>query len=126
MSNKTPRINNLDNQAVNLSFIDAPNTTIQNRAQIPDLANDLSAHLGVNRIPVQEVFPIESESGPNGEQVSGVVNDKFGQIRLIGNWENLANINFGPFPEADNSPTVAIEVTFFGTALKFLQVTRLK
>ena len=75
-------VSSLDSLAV--SYIAVPFTTISNRAQIPDLANDLACNMGSNRICTQQVYQLQNEFGPNGEPVWGVVNDTYGQIRGVG------------------------------------------
>jgi len=120
MSNLTPRIDRLDGPAVELSFIDAPFTSVVNRSQIPDLATDLSAHAGINRIPIYEIFSISDETGPNGEKVFGAVNDRFNQIRFVGNWFNISN-NFGHHVNTGLVDSY-VEITFFGTGLNMLEI----
>ena len=123
MSNLTPRIDNLDSQPIKLSFIDVPNTQVQNRAQIQDLANDLSAHAGINRITTSRLFEIQDEIGPNGERVQGVVNDKFDQIRVVGEWVEQIGTDGNSVTLSGAfivNPNNFIEITFFGTALNLL------
>jgi hypothetical protein len=96
--------------------IAAPFTSIVNRARMVDLANDVQMRFGVNRIQTQEVFELSEESGSNGEKVFGVVNDKFNQIRFIGDWGSNNN-NVGAFIQGT---TGDVEITFFGTGLNVL------
>lgn len=105
---------------VSQSLIDVPYTTISNRAKIPDLANDLKARMGIERIVAQEIYQKVDEFGPNGEPVWAVINDTFDQIRLVGNWINR-NANFGQgLGLASALGNDYIEVTFYGTGLNLL------
>lgn len=102
-----------------LSKIDVPDTEIVNRAQIADLTQDLKPRFGIDRIQTQEAFDIQNEVGPNGELVSGVVNDKLGQIRFYGS--GIANVNntggvYVRFTDTDD----VVEITFYGTGLNAL------
>lgn len=91
---------------------------IVNRASIPDLANDIKARMGVDRIQIQKIAEIPNEFGPNGERVYGAVNDDRGLIRFIGSW-TASSTSFGSFINT----TVAndtIEIVFYGTGLNLL------
>jgi hypothetical protein len=101
-----------------LPKIVVPNTAIQNRAQIPDLSQDLKPRFAVDRIMTQQIYQLQDEFGPNGEQVFGAVNDKFNQIRFVGNWINSSDTT-GVRPL---STTVGayVEITFYGTGLNFI------
>ena len=71
---------------VDVPLIDVPHTTIQNRAQIIDITNDLSVVGPTKRLVTQQSYRIQDEIGPNGELVFGVLGDKFNQIRFVGLW----------------------------------------
>lgn len=98
------------------TLISVPNTTIVGRAQIPDLANDLRASLGIERIPTQQVILLQNEFGPNGEPVYSA-NDDRGLIRFIGNWTQH-NSSYGVFAGSDISGY--LEISFYGNALNVL------
>jgi len=124
MSNLTPRIDALDTVAVKLDLINVPNTQITQLdgtpRQIQDLADDLSAHAGINRIQTQEIFEIQSEQGPNGEEVFGAVNDKFNQVRFAGPWFQ-EGFSHGSYIRVPNSSTNGfVEISFYGTGLNLL------
>jgi hypothetical protein len=76
---------------VYLPKISAPFTTVVNRAKMVDLANDMSVRMGIDRIPVQQMMRVDGEAGPNGEVVWKPVNDKFDQIRFVGNFSSVNN-----------------------------------
>lgn len=95
-------------------------SSIINRAAIPDMRLDLKARMGVDRIIIQQMTRIESEIGPNGEYVYGMVNDKIGQVRAVGDF-SAANNNSGQYISTGNI-NFYIEVTFFGTGLSLLTV----
>jgi hypothetical protein len=97
-----------------------PHTQIQNRAQIPDLANDMSAHFGINRIATHQMVFIPGEKGPNGEPVNGAVNDKYDQIRFVGSWRNYNDTNGIRIENQTASDNSFVEITFYGTALNIL------
>jgi hypothetical protein len=108
------------NGIIEVSKIDVPHTTIQNRAQIIDLANDMGSHMGVNRIMIEEIKRVSGEYGPNGESVYSVVNDKFDQIRVYGDIRTEVN-NLGSYIRLTEEPD-SMEVTFFGTGLNLLML----
>jgi len=89
-------------------------STITNRSSMPDLRLDLKPRMGIERIPIQNVYQIQNEFGPNGETVYGTVNDIHNQIRLIGNISNNVSAN-GPAAVINLSDSV--EITFYGTGL---------
>ena len=114
--------NLLGNNIVEQTLINVPFTTITNRAQIPDFSKDLKPRMGIERIPVQSLYVIQNEFGPNGEQVSGITNDTFNQIRLVGGtWLNLNNSQ-GPRIATDSGSTAGafVEISFYGTGLNLL------
>lgn len=89
---------------------------ILGRASIPDLANDLRARMGVDRIQIQQLAELQNEVGPAGERIFSVVNDDRNLVRFAGNWIQTNDTN-GARP-ANN--TDFLEVTFFGTGLNLL------
>lgn len=98
-----------------LPKIAAPFTTIQNRALMPDLSQDLFPRLGVDRINTQSTIQISDEFGPNGEPVFTVPNDKFNQVRFVGAGVSTSGLNAGP--RVALSLNDFVEVTFYGTGL---------
>ena len=96
-------------------------STVSGRASITDISQNLKASLGIDRIPIQQIYLLQSEFGPNGEPVSAVVNDDRGLIRLVGQWSTvtLANNNGLAVGTAGNI-TDYLEVTFYGTGLNIL------
>lgn len=110
------------NGVIQTSKIDVPHTTIVNRAQIIDLANDLSVNFGINRIQTQQISRIQDESGANGELVYKIPNDKFDQIRYVGEWDNTNGTNGQYNSVATAADTVSyVEITFYGTGLNLLR-----
>lgn len=103
------------------TLISVPNTAIINRAKIPDIANDLKASLGIERIPVQSIYQLQNEIGSNGEPVFGALNDTRGLIRLVGNWYKAISV-YGQYFQTSGNTTDYIEVVIYGTGLNFLTV----
>lgn len=93
-------------------------SSIVNRKAITDLTKDGLPRFGIERISAQNIFRIDEEAGPNGEIVSGLVGDKYSQIRFVGNWVNFVNNN-GNFV-ATSLTNDYVEVTFYGTGLNLL------
>jgi hypothetical protein len=95
------------------------NTTIVGRAKIPNLANDIRASLGVERIMTQDILLLQNEVGPSGEPVYAALNDDRGLIRFVGSW-----ISTGPtingIVMASQAVTDYCEVVFYGTGLNQL------
>ncbi len=98
--------------------INVPYTDIVNRAQIPNLANDLMPRLGVNRIMTQAIVKLQNEFGANGELVFSTVNDKFGCIRFVGDCYRVADDD-GSRINIDGGNGY-VEITFYGTGLNIL------
>lgn len=90
-------------------------STIVNRASMPDLRSDLKARMGIERLPLQQLYQISNEFGPNGEPVYGVLNDSLGQIRFVGTWNN--NLDAYGVYVSSASTGAYLEVTFYGTGL---------
>jgi hypothetical protein len=101
------------------ALISVPATTIVGRAKIPDLANDFRASFGVERIPVQSIYQLQNEFGPNGEIVWAAVNDDRGLIRFVGGGWGLLNDSSGVRPGSFVA-TDYLEITFYGTGLNIL------
>lgn len=93
-------------------------SSIQNRASIIDLTQDLKARMGIDRVVVPGLFLIPTEFGVNGESVFGVTNDKFGQIRFVGSWSSLVTTN-GVSVQAGTTSDYT-EITFVGTGLNVM------
>lgn len=93
-------------------------TQIVGRAPIPDIANDLKASLGIERIPVQQIYPLQNEFGPDGQPVYGALNDTRGLIRFVGAWANVVGSS-GACPYT-TAATDYVEITFYGTGLNLL------
>lgn len=102
-------------------MIVVPNTTIVGRAKIPNLANDLRASLGIERIATQSIVQLQNEFGPEGQPVYAAVNDDRGLIRFVGaGWSN-STTNSGSCPR---SPVVGdyIEIVFYGTSVNLVSI----
>lgn len=93
-------------------------STVVGRAPIVDLAQDMKVRMGPERMQVQTAYRLQTEFGPNGEQVWGTPNDLFGQIRFVGNW-GVGALTSGPrmISQLVND---YVEVTFYGTGLRIL------
>lgn len=96
-------------------------SSVQNRATMVNLASDLKASMGIERIPVQQIYQIPTEVGPNGEMVYGVVGDQAQQIRFVGTWVNQNGAS-GQFIETAVQNDY-VEITFFGTGLNLVAYT---
>lgn len=109
-----------------VGMISVPYTTVVNRAQIPDLANDGSVRMGIERIPTQNISLVPNELGPAGEQVFMCPNDQQGLIRFVGNWlttnNNATATNSGAYPYTATVNSY-VEITFYGTGLNILGMT---
>lgn len=103
-----------------LPRVAAPFTTITNRAQVTDFANDGLPKMGIDRIITQSLVEVPGEYGPNGERVWRPINDVHNQVRCVGNWVSL-NTNNGTFVSCAGGEY--LEITFYGTALNILAYT---
>jgi hypothetical protein len=112
------QLNKISGQKLSVSKISVPNTTVVNRAQINDLANDLGLRFGVERIPTQRIYQIPNEAGPASQPSWGVVGDVQDQIRFIGNW-SATNTNDGTRISAGSNDDY-VEITFYGTGLNMV------
>lgn len=109
----------LDNNIVDISTtIPVPFTSIIGRAQISNIANNLKAQMGIERIMTQQIYQLQNEFGPNGESVFAVVNDDRGLIRFVGNWSS-SSLNIGSIVTG-SSANDYLEFTFYGTGLNIL------
>ena len=119
----------IDSTVIIPSFLTATNGTpgsgqfrsdIQNRASIPDLANMLSVQMGLQRTIVQEIYQIQNEFGPAGQLVSGLINDKFNQVRFVGDYVSATNVRGQQVYSFSGSSTAYMEVVFYGTGFNML------
>lgn len=94
-------------------------SSIVGRADMLDLSQDLGVRFGVDRIMINDRFMIENEKGPNGEEVFGVTNDKFNQIRFVGGEITSSTTGDGSRINM-NAQDEYVEVTFYGTGLNIL------
>jgi len=128
-SNNTTRLSTLEayHQEINdLDRVVIPLTTqavtsIVNRGLIPDLTNDLYTSFGSNRLEGFDIYLLPEESGPNGENVYGLVGDKFNQVRFVGQWAKVIDVN-GIYIGCTAAITNYIEYTFFGTGVNILGI----
>jgi len=95
-----------------------PCSSIKNRADMFDLSQDLMPRIGINRIPIQELMLLQDESGPNGELVYKIINDKFGRMRCVGTCQSAVDDQGYRINLLDQNDF--IEVTFWGTGLNLL------
>jgi len=106
-----------------ITKIPVPDTEIINRANIVDFENDLRPRMGVERLPIQQIFRIQDELGPNEESVLGVQNDTFDQIRFVTSfWTDAIDTQGASVRLAggDGDGTQFLEVHFYGTGLNIL------
>jgi hypothetical protein len=93
-------------------------SSISGRAPVVDFAKDLKANMGIERIQLQQVYPLEKEIGPNGERVHFCPNDPRGQARFVGAWTNTVDSN-GSYIRTTNAGDF-VEFTFYGTGVNLL------
>lgn len=94
-------------------------STIVGRADMMDLSQDLRANMGIDRMAIQQIYAIQTESGPAGEPVFGAVNDIFNKVRFVGGgWTNVNDATGAGVISANTGDY--IEVTFYGTGLNLL------
>lgn len=93
-------------------------SSITRRADIPNITTDLKASMGIERIPVQQIYEIQTERGSSGEAVFGVLNDDKGLIRFVGLWSNVTDTNGAR--ALSSVSTDYIEIVFYGTGLNLL------
>lgn len=95
-------------------------STVVNRKSIPDITKDLGVRMGIERIPVQSIYQLQDEFGPNGEPVWAALNDDRGLIRFVGsNWSNTIG-TYGQYPSTTGGLSEYVEITFFGTGLNLV------
>lgn len=104
-------------------YVAAPFTQVQNRELMVDLSQDLSVLFGTSRTAIQQIYKSESESGPNGEAVYKVVNDRFNQVRFWGSWKNFNDTNGVRIENAAAADSSCVEISFYGTGLNILVLT---
>jgi hypothetical protein len=104
---------------VDLPKIDTPFTTIVNRAQMTDLSNDLLPRMGIERLIVQGLAEVVSETGPDLQKVWSALNDTHNQIRFVGAWVAETSDDGTRMLSGANS-TDFVEVTFYGTGIAAL------
>ncbi len=97
-------------------------SSIPNRAPLVDLTQDLKPRFGIQRIATQEIYYIQTENGPAGEQVFGAANDIFGQIRFVGEYWLAQSGTSGSSVDTFNNTTDYLEITFYGTGLNCLSI----
>ena len=109
------------NGTIETQLIDVPFTSIQNRAKIIDLENDLGMRMGIERIPIGMLQPCPKEVDVvNKKIVHKDSADKFDRIRYVGSWYYLANDRSSSFSGQQLDDYV--EVTFYGTGLNMLTI----
>jgi len=105
---------------VKADFIAAPFTQIKGEdgqpRRIPDLANNLKASVGVERVPITSIRANQKEFGPSGQEAFEIQN-KDSRIRFVGDCFN-AGVGEGSFVQFE--PESFVEVTFYGTGLNIL------
>ncbi len=94
---------------------------ISGRASIPDLANDLQARMGIDRVMTQQIVELLDEFGSAGEKVFKPINDDRNLIRFVGNWRNTNDATNGARPQGE-SLNDYVEIVFYGTGLNLLTV----
>lgn len=94
---------------------------ITNRASMVDLSNTLALQMGSYRIVTQDLYMLPAEAGSASQQVYGVVNDRFNQVRFVGGWTPQNALN-GALILSDTSTTSYIEVVAWCTGLALLSL----
>lgn len=108
-----------DLEFVKVPMISVPNTTIVNRAKVPDMSQDLDARMAVGRISIQNIYQLRDEVGSSGEQVYAASNDRYGRLRFVGVWQNNADATGVGILAPNFQPDYA-EIVFYGTGLNLL------
>ena len=94
---------------------------ITGRASIPDLSAMLSVQIGPQRMATQDIYTLQSEFGPAGQPVFAAVNDKFNQIRFVGDWRSTTTTNGSKILSSTAfNITDYVEVVFYGTGLNMV------
>ena len=113
---------------VNVSYLEAVNgapsstqfrSEILGRAKMLDLSRDLMPRMGVERIQTQQIMRVDGEVGPANEAVFKPANDRFDQIRFVGNWATVNNAA-GVWSNSGTTATDFCEIVFYGTGLNIL------
>ena len=99
-------------------------SSIINRASLSDFSQDLKARFAIDRLMVQGLYNILSESGPNGELVFGAMNDDLQQIRFVGNWATQVVSNTDGTLNRTINTNDFVEVVFYGTGLNLLSANQ--
>lgn len=98
-------------------------STVVGRAPLPRLDKDSKVRMGIERIQMQSIVPLQDEFGAAGEPVFSVVNDDKNLIRFVGNWSSVVGTT-GPYVIASVGAVTDIasyiEITFYGTGLNIL------
>jgi hypothetical protein len=111
------------NKFVKLVYIDAPITSINNRAQILDVTNTLKSLMPTERIVIEDIKILELESVDNlGGQVHEVVGDTEGSIRGVGNLRKEIDDNGVRISIPANETDSYWEITKYCTGLNILVV----
>ncbi len=123
ISEQASNLLDLGVQTSELDYVAIPtmavaNSTITNRAAMPDLSQDLGVMFGPNRLMTQWLFPLPNEMGTGARQVFGVSNDRFNQMRFVGQWTNQQAIDGAVV--VTTTADDYIEVTFYGTGLNMM------
>jgi hypothetical protein len=90
-------------------------SSILGRASLPDLTQDLKPRFGTQRFQVEGLSLLPNELSSTGQPVYSVVNDTFGQMRLVGTgWLFAVNATGGTqiYTGVAND---YMEYTFYGT-----------
>lgn len=101
-------------------LIDAPNTEIQNRAQIEDESNSLKCLSPVTEIIFNSSKIVPNEYGPNGEVVREIDNGDF-KIRLVGDWANETDTNNSRVTTTDTAAYIEVVGQMTGLILLHTQ-----
>lgn len=97
-------------------LVDAPFTTIQNRAGVNQSFKPV---FGNERVMVNSISKVITESGPNGEEI-WETDKKDSRIRFIGAW--LTVFDTHGMRITSSADEGKIEVTFYGTYLNLLSM----
>ena len=103
-----------------LPKIAAPFTTIVNRAQCVDPANDHQPRFGISRVMTQQIQEVQGEGGPNGERVWKPINDQMDQVRFYGPWASGLTTAGSYVNDTIGGGVSYWEITFYGTGLNIL------
>lgn len=97
-------------------------SSVTNRASMVDLRSDLKPRMAIERMMIPGIYPIQNESGPNGEIVWGGINDTANMFRAVGgSWTTQVDVTGQSF--AFSTANDYMEFTFYGTGLNMLTAT---